>query len=228
VNGVVQRDSEKRVSLGDKFTVDGESIRAERKVYLMLNKPRGLVTSAADEQGRDTVFSCFVGAGLPRIFPVGRLDKASEGLLLFTNDSAWANAITDPASHLDKIYHVQIDRVADGVFLQELKRGVKDGDELLRAKRVSLLRAGEKNSWLEIVLDEGKNRHVRRMLAAQGVEVLRLVRVAIGDLQLGDLAKGNFRELRPEETLVLTARVKHASGLLPGSSANPGRMPGAR
>ena len=200
VNGTVQRDAERRVEPGrDRIEVDGQLLRADRKIHLMLNKPRGLITTASDERGRETVFTRFAGADLPRVFPVGRLDKASEGLLLFTNDTAWANALTAPESHIDKTYHVQIDRVADSALLQHLKHGVKDGDELLQAKYVSVLRAGEKNSWLEIILDEGKNRHIRRMLAAQNIEVLRLVRVAIGRLQLGDLAKGSFRELSKSE-----------------------------
>ena len=200
VNGTLVRDAERRVSIGsDRIEVDGQVLRGERKVYLMLNKPRGLITTASDERGRETVFSCFAGADLPRVFPVGRLDKASEGLLLFTNDTAWANELTAPESHIDKTYHVQIDRVTDHSLILQLERGVKDEDDLLRAKRVSILRAGEKSSWLEIVLDQGKNRHIRRMLAAQNIQVLRLVRVAIGGLQLGNLAKGRFRELSESE-----------------------------
>ncbi len=165
----------------------------------MLNKPRGLITTNADEKGRETVFSCFEGATLPRLTAVGRLDKASEGLLLFTSDSQWANAITDPQTHLDKTYHVQMDRVADEALLVALRQGVEDDGESLAVKKVSLLRSGERTSWLEIVLDEGRNRHIRRMLAAVGAEVRRLVRVRIGPLQLGDLPKGQWRELTVTE-----------------------------
>jgi 23S rRNA pseudouridine2605 synthase len=214
VNGVVQRDPERRVSLTrEHIEVDGQLLRCEKKIYLMLNKPRGLVTTSSDERGRETVFNCFAGANLPRIVPVGRLDKASEGLLLFTNDTAWANAITDPVSHLDKTYHVQIDRVADETLIQQLEIGVEESGERLTAKRVSLLRAGEKNSWLEVVLDEGRNRHIRRMLAAVDTEVLRLVRVAIGPLQLGTLAKGAHRTLTDDEVSALGkhSRRKHQS-----------------
>lgn len=225
VNGVVQRNPEKRVALNDRFLVNGEHVRTEQKVYLMLNKPRGLITTACDEKGRETVFSCFAGAGLPRIFPVGRLDRASEGLLLFTNDSAWANAIADPESHVEKMYHVQINRVADEPLLRRLANGIAAEGELLKAIRVSLLRAGEKNSWLEIVLNEGRNRHIRRMLAACGIEVLRLVRVAIGGLQLGRVPKGEFRELTDNEVRRLRQRVP---GTAPDIIHRPGRMPGAR
>src|SRR5690606_4825317 len=103
--------------------------------------------------------------------PVGRLDQASEGLLLFTNDSAWAAGITAPGSHLPKTYHVQIDRVADEALLASLREGVTEGGDRLTASRVDLLRRGERASWLEIVLTEGRNRQIRRMLAVHDVEV---------------------------------------------------------
>ena len=131
--------------------------------------------------------------------PVGRLDKASEGLLLFTNDTAWASRITDPASHLEKVYHVQINCLASSALVQRLLQGVSPEGELLNARGVRILRQGEKNSWLEIVLDEGKNRHIRRLIEAIGQTVLRLVRVAIGPLTLGDLPKGQVRFLTEKE-----------------------------
>ncbi len=162
--------------------------------YWMLNKPRGLVTTSDDEQGRETVYSKLPG-GLPWMSPVGRLDKASEGLLLFTNDSEWAARITAPESHLDKTYHVQIAAVADEMLLQRLTGGVQSDGDVLAAKVARPLRSGDKNSWIEVVLDEGKNRQIRRMLEACGIEVLRLVRVAIGPVQLGSLSKGEARKL---------------------------------
>jgi 23S rRNA pseudouridine2605 synthase len=123
-------------------------------------------------------------------------------LLLFTNDSAWAARITAPESHLDKTYHVQITAVAGESLLETLRSGVRTAEgDFLSVKSATLLRAGESNSWLEIVLDEGKNRHIRRMLERCGVEVLRLVRVSIGPLQLGDLAKGSCRMLTTNEKL---------------------------
>ena len=200
VNGVPRRDPEWRVNLErDRLQVDEQAVRGEAKVYLMLNKPRGLVTTAADEQGRETVFECLAGKGLPFVAPVGRLDKASEGLLLLTNDTAWAARITAPESHLDKTYHVQVDCLADEDLARRIQAGAEAEGELLAARRVSVLRHGTRNSWLEIVLDEGKNRHIRRLLAALGVGVLRLVRVTIGPLPLGDLAKGQFRHLTSSE-----------------------------
>jgi len=200
LNGARPRDPEAPVRMGvDRIEIEGAKVRAAEKIYLMMNKPRGLVTTAADEKGRETVYS-LLPKDLAWVAPVGRLDKASEGLLLFTNDSAWAARITDPASHVDKKYHVQIDRVADEELLEQLRSGVDVGDgERLRAGSALILRSGQKTSWLEIVLDEGKNRQIRRMLEANGVEVLRLVRVAIGAVQLGSLAKGEQRVLTVEE-----------------------------
>ncbi len=164
----------------------------------MLNKPRGVVTTASDEKGRETVYS-LLGESLPWVGPVGRLDKASEGLLLLTNDSQWAARISDPDSHLDKTYHVQVSALADETLAGKLIRGVLAGGELLRAKRARILRSGEKNTWLEIVLDEGKNRQIRRIFEELGIEVLRLIRVQIGPLVLGQLAKCKFRALTAEE-----------------------------
>jgi len=204
VNGVVRRDSETPVRLDkDRIEIDGQQLKAAAKIYLALNKPRGIVTTASDEKGRDTVYA-LLGAELPWVAPVGRLDKASEGLLLLTNDSEWAARVTAPETHLDKTYHVQIGEIADGALIESLKNGIraKEG-ETLRVKSASLLRQGERNSWLEIILDEGKNRHIRRMLEALGIEVLRLIRVAIGPLALGDLAKGAVRDLGTDEKLAL-------------------------
>jgi 23S rRNA pseudouridine2605 synthase len=204
LNGTTQRDPETPVHLErDRIQVDRHSVRSESKIYLMLNKPRGVVTTASDEKGRDTVYS-FLGAGLPWVAPVGRLDKASEGLLLLTNDSEWAARISDPETHLEKTYHVQIGAVVDENFLAEMGKGIRTlNGEILRAKRTAVLRSGEQNTWLEIILDEGKNRQIRRMLDASGVEVLRLVRIAVGPLVLGKLAKGACRTLSSDEKRAL-------------------------
>lgn len=175
----------------------------------MMNKPRGIVTTAADEKGRDTVYA-LLPEGVEWIAPVGRLDKASEGLLLLTNDSEWAARITAPETHVDKTYHVQVGVVASGEMLEKLRRGVEAGkDEVMRAKRAGLIRAGEKNSWIELVLDEGRNRQIRRMFQGLGVEVLRLIRVSIGPLELGELAKGQSRRLTAKEV----ATVSRACGV---------------
>jgi 23S rRNA pseudouridine2605 synthase len=200
VNGRTVRDVEFPVRQGlDRIDVDGRPLAAAARVVLMLNKPRGLVTTTRDERGRDTVYRCFTGAALPWLAPVGRLDKASEGLLLFSNDPAWAARITDPESGPDKTYHVQINRLPDEALLAGIVRGVVVDGERLSAKSVRALRAGDRNSWLEVVLDEGRNRQIRRLLAAFDVSVLRLIRVAVGRLALGDLPKGQWRALTEQE-----------------------------
>ena len=186
------------------IVIDGAEATVAMRRYLMLNKPRGLVTTVRDEQGRDTVYRCFDGANLGFIAPVGRLDKASEGLLLFTNDPEWAAHVTDPATGPDKTYHVQVDRIPDEACLRALRDGIDCDGVVMRAKSVELLRAGEKNAWLEIVLDEGRNRQIRRLLAAFDIGVLRLLRIAIGSLQLGELPKGQWRELTVEEVQSLS------------------------
>jgi 23S rRNA pseudouridine2605 synthase len=212
LNGTIPHNPSTAVRLGvDRIEVAGQKVGAAEKIYLMLNKPREIVTTASDEKGRDTVYT-LLPRGLEWIAPVGRLDKASEGLLLLTNDSEWAARITDPATHLDKTYHVQVGTVASAELLEKLRHGVEtEKGELLRAKRVGVVRAGEKNSWIELVLDEGKNRQIRRMFEGLGVQVLRLIRVSIGSLQLGDLAKSKTRRLTPAEVALLskTWAVRH-------------------
>jgi 23S rRNA pseudouridine2605 synthase len=209
MNGNAVRNPEAPVRLGrDRLEVQGREVRVAQKMYFMVNKPRGLVTTASDEKGRETVYA-LLPKGLPWVAPVGRLDQASEGLLLFTNDSEWAAGITEPESHVEKTYHVQMGVVADAGMLERLQHGVELPDgEVLKAKRVALVREGEKNSWIEIVLEQGKNRQIRRMLDGVGVEVLRLVRVAIGPVQLGELAKGGYRALRAEERAALGRRAR--------------------
>ena len=211
LNGRLRRDPETPVDLSaDHIAVDGKRVSAGAKLYLLLNKPRGVVTTASDEKGRKTVYA-FLDPDAPFVAPVGRLDKASEGLLILTNDSEWSARILAPETHLDKTYHVQIGRVANAALLDALIKGVRtqDGD-VLRAKQARILRGGQRNTWLEVVLDEGKNRHIRRMLEELDVEVLRLVRVAIGPLALGDLAKGAVRQLTAAEKHALDRAMRRA------------------
>jgi 23S rRNA pseudouridine2605 synthase len=203
LNGARRLDPETPVNLAtDRIQVDGAAVASPRKLYLVLNKPRGLVTTACDEKGRKTIYSCLPD-DLPWVGPVGRLDKASEGLLLLTNDSEWAARVLDPETHLDKTYHVQIRGQAQPKLLESLMRFVRTDVGVLRVRHASILRQGARNTWLEIVLDEGKNRHIRRMLETLRIEVLRLVRVAIGPLPLGNLPKGAYRELTTAEKQAL-------------------------
>jgi 23S rRNA pseudouridine2605 synthase len=200
VNERVVRDAEFPVRQGvDRIDIEGQQPGAAARLVLMLNKPRGLVTTTRDEHGRDTVYSCFAGSQLPWVAPVGRLDKASEGLLLFSNDSAWAARLTSPECGPAKTYHVQIDRLPPDDLLRQLELGVAVEAEHLGARSVRCLRSGHKNAWLEIVLDEGRNRQIRRLLAAFDIAVLRVVRVAVGALLLGELPKGKWRMLTQQE-----------------------------
>jgi 23S rRNA pseudouridine2605 synthase len=166
------------------------------------------VVSREDARGAPTVHELLavhpLAAGVSHLSPVGRLDKASEGLLLVTNDTRWAARVLDPASHVDKCYHVQVDRVPGDALLDALRAGVTTPEgETLAAKAVRVLRSGGRTAWLEIVLDEGRHRHIRRMLAACQVETRRLIRVSIGPLALGTLAKGAVRALTPAERTAL-------------------------
>ncbi|WOS65686.1 pseudouridine synthase [Sinorhizobium fredii] len=190
----------------DRIAVDGASVAAEAKSYLMLNKPRGLVTTRDDPEGRPTVFQCFGEIDARFLSPVGRLDKASEGLLLFTNDTVLAQRLLDPATHLGKTYHVQVRGLFDAVAARAMMVGVSEGGEVLKATHVRCLRSGDRNSWIEVELQEGRNRQIRRMLDVLGFECLRLIRVSIGEITLGDLPKGENRPLTDTEIEYLRRR----------------------
>lgn len=212
LNGRLVKDPDAPTREHDEITVNGQKVEANPKVYFMMNKPRGVVTTASDEKGRKTVMEVFAeqfakmfpGKAVPHISPVGRLDAASEGLLLFTNDTEWANSIMEPrqdrpAEHL-KIYHVQTEGKPSPEDLKKMEDGFtvpprvfNEPEEFMHAVRVTFLREGEKNCWLEVSLDEGKNRQIRRMLAHLGYEVQRLVRIQIDQFILGDLKPGHIR-----------------------------------
>lgn len=212
VNGRVRRDPETPVVLErDVVEVDHQPIKGMARIYLICNKPRGIVTTAADEKGRDTVYSLLRDKSV-WVAPVGRLDKASEGLLLLTNDSEWAARVMAPETHLDKTYHLQVRGKADESTAQLLAAGLRvEKGEFLRAKGARILRMGDRNTWLEIVLDEGKNRQIRRMLEHLGFEVLRLVRIGIGSLLLGDLSKGAVRNLTSAEKRTLDGAMERVN-----------------
>ncbi len=199
VNGKTITNLEFPVRIGvDKVLVSSQKAVTQERIVLMLNKPRGLLCTRSDEQQRATVYAC-LPAEMPWLAPVGRLDKASEGLLLMTNDPIWAATITDPKTGPDKTYHVQINAIPNQAQLVAMLHGVNTDEGQLRVKRVLLLRQGEKNAWLEITLDEGRNRQIRRVLHALDIDVLRLIRVQIGTLKLGELPKGQWCVLTEQE-----------------------------
>ncbi len=217
LNGRVIRDPETPARENDEIIINGKRIEANAKVYFMMNKPRGIVTTANDEKGRKTVMELFEeqyrkmfsGKEPPHISPVGRLDAASEGLLLFTNDTEWANRILEPKTAQDqpadihkKIYRVQTKGQPTAEELRKIEEGFMvpprvfgEPVEFMHAKRAVLHSEGEKNCWLEITLDEGKNREIRRMLAHLGYEVLRLVRIQFCEFKLDDLKPGEIRQI---------------------------------
>jgi pseudouridine synthase len=185
----------------DRVTVDGRPVRPEPKVYLMLNKPPGYVSTVSDPQGRPTVLDLVPRMG--RLYPVGRLDAESEGLLLLTNDGELSLLLTHPRYHVPKTYRVWVAGVPTRAVLGRLARGVELEDGPTAPARVRMVRAGRGGAVLELTLYEGRKRQIRRMCAAVGHPVRRLVRVGLGPLSLGDLPSGRWRELTSGEVAAL-------------------------
>ena len=218
LRGKIVRDPETPTYENDEIAVDGAPVEAAQKFYFAMNKPRGIVTTASDEKGRKTVMDLFreeyakmfPGRPVPHISPVGRLDAASEGLLLFTNDTQWADTLLNPkdsgsgagmTTHL-KIYRVQVKGHPTADDLAKMEKGFNvpprvfgEKEEFMHAERAKLHSEGEKNCWLEITLSEGKNREIRRMLAHLGYEVMRLVRIQFDKYTLGDLKPGEIKKV---------------------------------
>ncbi|GJG87266.1 pseudouridine synthase [Gemmatimonadetes bacterium T265] len=216
VNGRLVHDPTLRIDpRRDRLTLDGAPVRAATRRYYALHKPRGVVVSRVDERGAPSVYSLLPPDVAEFVAPVGRLDRASEGLLLFTNDTRWANALLAPSSHVPKTYHVQVDVRPHDALVARLLAGLDTPEgERLAAAAARVLRAADRSGWLELVLHEGRNRHIRRMLAAADVEVRRLIRVAVGPLALGSLARGALRPLADAErdALARAAGVGHRPG----------------
>lgn len=182
----------------DQILVDGKALRLSvPKCYLMLHKPRGYVSTLSDERGRPTVAELVSDCGA-RVFPVGRLDYHSEGLLLMTNDGEWAQRILHPRFEVDKTYHVTVNGAVRGAADKLAAMRSLDG-EPISPPQVRVLRESEQSSVLEITIHEGKNRQIRRMCAAAGLRVRRLCRIAEHRLKLGSLPKGKWRYLSAEE-----------------------------
>lgn len=184
--------------------IQGAKIVEQKKHYLILNKPKGLIVSRSDEKNRATVYECLKDWKGPLVQAVGRLDQASEGLLLFTNDHVWANKLMDPKTHVSKVYHVQATPIPSDEILLKLSRGIILEGKMTLPAKFELIRSGEKNGWIEVNLIEGRNRQIRKMLESEKIEVMRLIRVQIGTLSLGELSKGEWRELIADEVKELS------------------------
>jgi pseudouridine synthase len=212
LNGRVVTRPEARLDPSrDRVSVDGRGVGdLLETVVVALHKPTGYVTTRTDPGGRPTVYDLLRDQG-EWLFPVGRLDRDSAGLLVFTNDHRLGERLTSPQAHVPKTYHVRVAGVPDAAALRVLREGVPLADGLTRPARVRSLGARRDGSvWLEIVLGEGRNRQVRRMCAAIGHDVLELVRVGIGAFRLGDLAPGGFRRLDADEVARLQAGGRRA------------------
>jgi len=192
-----------KVSESDIVKVDGKVVRQEKKkVYIMLNKPVGYVTTTKDQFNRKTVLDLVTGVE-ERIFPVGRLDYDTSGLLLLTNDGELANRLTHPRYETEKVYHAKIDGRIDENVIRAFEKGIRLEDGITAPARIRTLEIYEKNSLVEVRIHEGRNRQIRRMFNALNYIVLRLKRVAFGPLKLGGLKEGDWRYLTPEEIRML-------------------------
>lgn len=203
VNGRVAGDPDAWVDLErDEVTFDGQPIAPAARLYLLLHKPAGYLTTYDDPRGRPTIYD-LLPAGTPYVFPVGRLDLDTSGLLILTNDAQLTERVTNPEFHIPKTYEVEASRQLTDDELDRLRLGVPLKDGLTRAAEVKRLQESDGRATFEITITEGRNRQVRRMVEALGAEVLTLVRVAIGDIRIGELAIGETRELTREEIAAL-------------------------
>lgn len=196
----------------DHIKVDGRLLtRPEQKIYLVFNKPAGVVTSLYDPEGRPTLKDFLKGIKY-RVFPVGRLDYDSEGLILITNDGEFAHSILHPSKKVFKTYIAKVKGIIDEDSIEKLRRGVRLEDGLTAPAKAKRIRQTENNSWVQITIYEGRRRQVRRMLERVGYPVIKLRRTAIGGLKLGDLKPGEIRRLTYEEVKKLTEQ-KHSESV---------------
>jgi len=203
VNGKVIQNPDHWIDLDrDRITFEGRPLLAAEKVYILLYKPKGYLTTYRDPEGRPTVYDLIQDLG-HWVSPVGRLDLDTSGLLLLTNDNDFAERIANPAHKVAKTYQVKASTVLSEEQLERLRQGVELKDGPTRAALVTRLRDSGKYTHLELTITEGRNRQVRRMLEAVDSKVLKLVRTAIGPIRIGDLAIGKWRRLTPAEIRLL-------------------------
>ncbi|MBI5639460.1 MAG: rRNA pseudouridine synthase [Nitrospirae bacterium] len=199
VNGKVAQIGMKADLFRDHIKVDGKLLtRPEKKVYYVFHKPRGVVTSMSDPEGRPTVHD-FLRGIKQRVFPVGRLDYDSEGMLLLTNDGDFSHAVLHPSRKIPKTYLVKVKGVLEEEDLERLRNGIRLDRIVTAPAKVKRLRKTEQNSWIEMTIFEGKKRQIRRMLERVGHPVMRLMRVKISSIDMGELKPGTYRHMTPEE-----------------------------
>jgi 23S rRNA pseudouridine2605 synthase len=211
VNGKVIENPDRWVDLErDTVTLDGKPVRASKRIYLLLYKPKGYITTYKDPEGRPTVYDLIQEAG-HWVVPVGRLDQDTSGLLLLTNDTRFAEIVTNPEFKVPKTYLVKTSTRLAMEQIEQLQKGVILSDGPTQPAIVKHLRDSTKYSFIEITIREGRNRQVRRMIEAIGSKVLKLVRTDIGGVSIGDLPIGQYRELTPAEVQQLTPHPKRAA-----------------
>ena len=212
VNGHVAQIGMKINPRKDLVTVGKQkltNVKNRKMVYIMLNKPRGYVTTVSDELGRKTVMDLLPDFGV-RIYPVGRLDKDSEGLLLLTNDGSFTNCMTHPSHEYAKVYRVTVRPAVDDNILYNLRNGIEIDGRVTAPCEVTVLTEEENRVVLEFVLHEGRNRQIRKMCESQGLEVARLKRISIGPIKLGMLKQGDYRELSEQDVKKLLRSAGHS------------------
>lgn len=187
----------------DEVIIDGRKLAgAEEKITVLLNKPRGYISTLKDPQGRKLVTDLVADLS-QRLFPIGRLDFNTEGLLLLTNDGNLSQQLSHPRHHVEKTYLIKIRGVLTDKKIRLLRRGVDIGDGVTQPAKIANIRGGRETSWFELTICEGRNRQVRRMCETLGLQVARLKRIRVGFLELGDVATGHYRQLTPQEVKAL-------------------------
>jgi 23S rRNA pseudouridine2605 synthase len=199
INGEIVTQLGTKVKPGDSVQLGGETLSGQQKVYLLLNKPKDYITTVSDPQGRRTVLQLIHGACKERVYPVGRLDRMSTGLLLFTNDGEMARKLTHPSSNVRKVYHVILDKKITGTHMEEMVKGIKLDDGIAQADQVEYVEGADSKKAIGIELHSGKNRVIRRMMEALGYKVVKLDRVIFAGISKKGVPRGKWRRLSEKE-----------------------------